>query len=128
MDQVVFEYIKEQIDFIKADLNREVPLNMDSEFQPEAAAKIYAMKDENRRKLFDLLGKLEGFEPAQDDKRVYREMLERITNDRAALDAAREAVGEMEDDDCKVELVRDVSGMYESTKKEIAAKLIEKLG
>ena len=128
MDEKVFNYIREQIDYLKADLEREVPLNMDSEFQPEAAAKIYAMKHEMRRKLADLLGRLAGGEPDLDDKKRCREMLEQLAGDRASVDAAKEAVCEMDDDDCKTELMRDVCALYESSKKEIAAKLIEKLG
>jgi DNA-binding transcriptional ArsR family regulator len=128
MDEKVFNYIREQIDYLKADLEREVPLNMDSEFQPEAAAKIHAMRDETRRRILDLLDRLAGGEPGRDDKKCYREMLERLAGDRASVDAAKEAVCEMDDDDCKTELMRDVCALYESSKKEIAAKLIEKLG
>lgn len=128
MDEKVFNYIREQIDYLKADLEREVPLNMDSEFQPEAAANIHAMRDQTRRQIMELLGKLAGGAPAQDDRQAVREMLERLANDRASVEAAKEAISEMDDDDCKVELMRDVCTLYESTKKEIAAKLIERLG
>jgi hypothetical protein len=128
MEEKVFNYIKEQIEYLKDDLNREVPLNLGSEFQPEAAAKIYAMRIEGHKRILELLNQLTGREPKQDDRQIYRQMLERIANDRAALDAAKETACEMDDEDCKADLVRDVCTMYEATKKEIAAKLIEKLG
>lgn len=128
MEEQVFSYIKEQIEFIKTDLNRDVPLNMNSEFQPEAAAKIYAMRNEGHKRILELLSQLAGGAEKQDDSQYYRQMLERIANDKASLEMAKEVIGEMDDDDCKPEMIRSVCAMYESTKKEIASKLIEKLG
>lgn len=58
MDKQVFEYIKEQIEYLKLDLVKDVPLNMDSDFQPQAAADIYRIKDETKQKIINLLNRL----------------------------------------------------------------------
>lgn len=58
MDNHVFEYIKEQIEFLKQDISKEVPLNLDSQYQPEAAAKIYEMKTGERQQIMKLLDRL----------------------------------------------------------------------
>lgn len=58
MDNHVFEYIKEQIEFLKQDISKEVPLNHDSPYQPEAAAKIYEMKTGERQQIMKLLDRL----------------------------------------------------------------------
>ena len=58
MNIQVFEYIKEQIEYLKQEVSKEVPLNKDSQYQPEAAAKIYELKYLERQQIMKLLDRL----------------------------------------------------------------------
>jgi hypothetical protein len=128
MDEKVFNYIQEQIEFLKAELSREIPLNMESDMQPEAACRIAEAREATKNQILRLMDRLAGEEPAQDDKRFYRQMLERIAGDRAALDVVEKTVESLDDDDNRTDVIRKAMEAYEATKREIAAKLLEKLG
>lgn len=58
MNIQVFEYIKEQIEYLKQEVSKEVSLNKDSQYQPEAAAKIYELKYLERQQIMKLLDRL----------------------------------------------------------------------
>ena len=128
MEDKAANIIREQIEFLKEELKREIPLNMDSNLQPEAARKIADLQAATRQQILDLMNKLNGLEPENDDRQYYRQLLEKIMIDRSALDAAREAVSEMDDDDNKQSTIETAVNLYEMTKQRIAEKLLEKLG
>ena len=128
MEDKAANIIREQIEFLKEELKREIPLNMDSNLQPEAARKIADLQAATWQQILDLMNKLNGLEPENDDRQYYRQLLEKIMIDRSALDAAREAVSEMDDDDNKQSTIETAVNLYEMTKQRIAEKLLEKLG
>jgi hypothetical protein len=127
MDEKVFNYIREQIEFLKAELSREIPLNMESDMQPEAACRIAEAREATKNQILRLMDRLAGGEP-QDDRQYCRQMLERIAGDRAALDMVEKTVKAVDDDDNRADVIREAMEAYEATKREIAAKLLEKLG
>ncbi len=122
-------YIKEQIEFLKTELKREVYLH-ESEHQPQAAAKIEESRNELRKKMLELLDKLA--DPQSEERRVqekqcYRSLLEKISTNDAALSTAEDVAGQCDDDDVRREIFTDAAMAYERTKLDIAKLILEKL-
>ncbi len=130
MSENQVSYIKEQIEFLKAELNREVPTNLDSVYQPDAAARIEESRNGMRKKILELMDRLaspQREEPQQQDTQYYRSLLERIVGDTAALDAAKEAICECDEDETRQAIISEATRDYESSKREIAKAILEKL-
>lgn len=121
MEQRMIDNIKEQIDFLKSDLNCVYP---DSEL---GAKKMVEAREATKLRILQLMDRLAGIEPPMEDKQYYRQLLEKIVNDRSALDAAREAVEEMDDDDNKQQTIDHAVEVYEDTKRSIADKILARL-
>lgn len=64
----------------------------------------------------------------REEQQYYRQMLERVAGDHAALDMVQNAVYSLDDDDSKLDIIQKAMEMYEATRLDIAAKLMEKLG
>jgi hypothetical protein len=130
MDEKVANNIKDQIAFLKADLDS-LKITMEPGVGQGMVQTILKYREDTRQKILQLMSKLAGIEPEQADpteKQYYRQMLERIANDRAALQTAKEAAEEMDDDEGRLEVIRNAVDEYETTKREIAEKILAKLG
>jgi hypothetical protein len=127
MNENQIAYIKEQIEFLKADLNREIPLNLGSDFQPEGAAKIEAVRDATRQKILTLLDQLANPDK-REEKQYYRNLLEKMISDRATLNMVEQSEDTFGDDDCKKDVILAAVSSYEMSKREIARMILEKLG
>lgn len=130
MNETQITYIQEQIEFLKGELNRKNDLNCDSEFQPEAAAKIEEGRNQLRDKILSLMDRLadpQGEERREQEKHYYRTLLERISSDGAALQAAKDVAMECDDDDTRREIISEVAKEYENNKYAIAKKVLEVL-
>lgn len=122
MDEKIINNIREQIEFLKADLNCTFP---NSEL---GAKRMVDAREATKQKILLLMDRLVGIEPSSEDKQYYRQMLERIVTDHSALDTVKEAVEGMDDEEVKQEILENAVIQYEMTKRDIAAKLLEKLG
>jgi hypothetical protein len=128
MNENQIAYIKEQIEFLKADLNREIPLNFGSELQPENARRIEEMRDETRKKILIFLDQLSNPDKREEEKQYYRNLLEKMISDRATLNMVEQAEDTFGDDDCKKDMILAAVSSYEMSKREIARMILEKLG
>lgn len=121
MDEKAINNIREQIEFLKSDLNCSYP---DSEL---GASKMVEAREATKLRILQLMDRLAGVDPAVDERQYYRQMLEKIASDRSALDMVQKAIEQLDDDDCKSDLIREAMEAYETTKRGIATKLMEKL-
>ena len=127
MNDNINAFIKEQIEFLKADLHREVPLNMGSEFQPEAAARINDARETTKQQIVTLLEQLAKGDNTEDEKQYYRSLLERIAGDKSALEIVKDAVDSFDDDEERRETIVSAVSNYEMSKREISKMILEKL-
>ncbi len=134
MDDKTIAILKEQIEFLKADLNREDPISTRAQMQPEPEAiiRIVEAREKTKWKILQLMDKLASIEPQPvappEEQQFYRQLLEKIAADHASLDMAKETLDNMVDEDVKQEALQNAVSQYEATKREIATKLLEKLG
>ena len=130
MDDNRIAYIKEQIEFLKAELSQNIDLNYGSVHQPEAAAKIEESRNQLRGKILELLMQLADpqlVERREQEKQQYRNLLEKISADDASLKAAKDIAGQCEEDEYRQDIIIVAVQHHEATKLAIAKLLLEKL-
>lgn len=130
MDNQVFEYIKEQIEFLKKDLSQVVPLNMSSQFQPGAAADIIKYRETTKQKIIMLLDKLFDMDKHNDSNEYYRKILESLVNDKdvaiQAINKLTEVNADHEEQGMAIDNIKDLVDNYYDQKLKVIQALLDK--
>lgn len=125
MDSEVFEYIKEQIEFLKQDLTTPIELNMNSEFQPQGAAKITESRQTTKQQIIGLLNRMLDIQNKAGEVNQYQDLLEKLVTDKTAVENAISAISDV-DDEVRARAIENIVSTYEETKRYIADQILNK--